>query len=86
MSDWAIKETPRPTTFIQWKGTSLCADFYCICGNDFYIDTEFAYAVQCPHCNRRYELSTRIELRGIPENEIWDGCEIKLGIGDIDND
>lgn len=80
MSDWATKETLDPTTFIQWKDTYLCADFYCVCGEDFHIDAEFCQAVLCPYCNRRYELSTRLELREIPQEEIWIGCEIKVGI------
>lgn len=75
MSEWAIKDTPRPTSFIQWKGTNLCADFYCLCGEQFYVDASFAYAVQCPHCEKRYELSTRIEMRELPTEEEWDGCE-----------
>jgi len=79
MSDWSYRETPRPTTFIQWKGTDLCADFYCVCGNQFHIDSEFVYAVQCPHCERRYELSARLELREMPSEEAWDGCPVVKG-------
>lgn len=79
MSDWAIKKVPRPCTFIQWKGTDVCGDFYCLCGDQFHVDGEFAYAVQCPHCERRYELSSRVELREMPTGESWEGCEIKVG-------
>lgn len=79
MSNWAIKETPRPTSFIQWKGTDLCADFYCVCGDQFHLDSDFAYCVQCPACNRRYELSTRIEMRELLQEEVWEGCKIKIG-------
>jgi hypothetical protein len=79
MSDWATREKPRPSAFIQWKGTNVCADYYCLCGEQFHLDVEFAYAVQCPDCNRRYEVSSMIELRYMPDDEVWDGCEIKIG-------
>lgn len=34
MSDWAIRDTPAPTTFVQWKGTDVCMDVYCLCGEE----------------------------------------------------
>jgi len=76
MSDWAIKEVPRPHTFIQWKGTDVCMDVYCVCGDQFHIDADFAYAIQCPHCKRRYEMSTRVEMREMSTDETWEGCPI----------
>lgn len=79
MSDWAIRETPPPTTFVQWKGTDVCMDLYCVCGEQFHIDGFFAYAVQCPHCKRRYEMSTRVEMREMSKEENWDGCPVILG-------
>ena len=75
MTDWAVRNLPRPHAFIQWKGTDVCADYYCVCGDQFHIDTDFAYAVICPHCKRRYEVSAMIELREMPSEEIWEGCE-----------
>lgn len=75
MTDWAIRETPIPYAFIQWKGTNVCADYQCLCGRSFHLDAEFAYAVQCPSCERRYEVSSHVELREIPPDEEWDGCE-----------
>jgi hypothetical protein len=79
MSDWAIKETPIPYAFIQWKGTDVCADYHCLCGMFFHLDSDFAYAVQCPSCNRRYEVSAHVELREMPNDEEWDGCDVKVG-------
>jgi hypothetical protein len=79
---WAVRHfenLQRPATFIQWKGTNVCMDFYCVCGEQFHLDAMFAYAVQCPHCDRRYEMSTNIEVREMPINEVWKGCEIKVG-------
>lgn len=82
MTKWAYGNDERPYTFIQWKGTDLCADFFCICGDQFHVDAEFAYAVQCPHCQRRYELSLNVELRELSSEEVWEGCEIVLGSAD----
>lgn len=75
---WAIRELPRPNAFIQWKGTNVCLDFYCLCGDQFHLDEDFAYAVECPHCQRVYEMSAVIEAREIKREE-WDGCVIKVG-------
>lgn len=61
---------------MQWKGTSVCMDCLCPCGNGFHVDAEFAYAVQCPHCGRRFEMSCMIEMRELAADEVWDGCEI----------
>ncbi|HKX84592.1 MAG TPA: hypothetical protein VJL58_10270 [Pyrinomonadaceae bacterium] len=82
MSDWSTRDLPRPCAFIQWKGTEVCADYYCPCGEQFHVDAEFAYAVQCPHCERRFEVSSMIELREMPPDEVWDGCSIIRGDDD----
>jgi hypothetical protein len=76
MKDWAVRDLPKPSAFIQWKGTDVCMDCYCLCGKSFHIDAGFAYAVTCPHCNRRYEMSAVIEMREIYDDEVWDGCII----------
>ncbi len=80
MSDrtWALKGGPRPNAFIQWKGTNVCMDCYCLCGDQFHVDDDFTYAVQCPHCKRVYEMACHIEMREI-DSKTWDGCEIKRG-------
>lgn len=79
MSKWAYREMASPCAFIQWKGTDVCADYYCVCGEQFHLDDEFVYAVQCPYCNRRYEVSSMIELREMLPDEKWDGCDIRIG-------
>lgn len=71
---WSIRDLPRPNAFIQWKGTDVCMDFYCVCGDQFHIDADFTYAVQCPHCDRLFEMSSMIEAREI-KPEDWKGCE-----------
>ena len=53
-------------TFIQWKGTDLCMDFYCDCGGQSHFDGMFAYAIKCPDCGTFYEMPTNIPLKEIP--------------------
>ena len=74
MSNWATRELPNPSAFILWKGTNVCMDCHCLCGESFHLDEEFAYAVTCPHCFRRYEMSAMIEMREMQTDEVWDGC------------
>jgi hypothetical protein len=79
MSSWATRDLPRPHAFIQWKGSNVCMDLYCPCGDQFHIDADFTYAVQCPHCKRRFEMSSMIEMREMPPDEEWEGCSIIEG-------
>ena len=74
MSDWSTRDLPNPSAFIQWKGTRVCMDCNCLCGESFHVDADFSYAVVCPHCQRLYEMSSMIEMKEI-EVEAWDGCE-----------
>jgi hypothetical protein len=69
----------RPSAFIQWKGTYVCLDGFCVCGKNFHLDADFAYAVSCPHCKRRYEMSAMIEMREMPDSEEWSGCPVIEG-------
>lgn len=59
-----IEETYQglPHGWIQWKGTGVCMDIYCICGHHSHIDAEFAYHVKCPKCKRVYSCNGHIEL------------------------
>lgn len=57
-------------TFIQWKGTEVCMDFTCECGNSFHIDDEFAYCVKCLACGKVWKLGTQVsteELKDIKD-------------------
>lgn len=40
--------------FIQYKGTDLCMDLNCICGEQSHVDGDFVSLLQCPHCDRIY--------------------------------
>lgn len=75
-------EASRPMTFIQWKGTDVCMDVYCKCGESFHIDGYFAYSVECPYCNRMYACGAKIVLREIKERPEWGHCVAKKDVCD----
>lgn len=51
--------------FIQWKGTSLCADFHCDCGYDGHLDQDFAYYVECNGCGQVYEMGLQVVAKRV---------------------
>jgi hypothetical protein len=56
MTDRPRRPLPLPRAFIQWKGTDVCMDFHCECGQHYHIDAEFAYAVKCVKCDAVWEM------------------------------
>ena len=73
MSDSPTHEWPRPSAYIQWKGTDVCMDFHCECGSRYHFDGEFAYTVKCPKCSTVWEMPTLIYPRKADArtNEYW---------------
>ena len=66
---WRLgKPDARPNTFIQWKGTDVCIDLYCTCGEQCHFDGFFLYAWQCPYCKRCWEMSCVVEMRPCDES------------------
>lgn len=64
------KETERfAYCFIQWKGTDVCMDFHCLCGESYHIDGDFVYTIVCHECGRWYDVGTRVVLREMEEDE-----------------
>lgn len=66
----------RPGSFIQWKGTALCADFHCPCGESTHICTKtatFAYSVHCNTCDRRWHLAPMFLVREMKPGEFDPG-------------
>lgn len=64
------------TTFIQWKGTDLCMDFYCPeCNEHSHFDGMFAYHIRCPYCRTVFQMPTDV---GVKKLDGWDrerdGC------------
>jgi len=56
MDGFSYGSQEAPWVFLQWKGTDACFDFHCKCGAHCHFDGDFAYYVECPHCNRIYEM------------------------------
>lgn len=48
--------------WIQWKGTDVCVDLHCICGETGHIDGDFVYSIQCAKCGRKYATGQNIKL------------------------
>lgn len=60
-----------PHAFIQWKGTDVCLDFYCVCGAGGHFDGYFAYYIQCGECGKVYETPQEMYgFRLLGENEV----------------
>jgi len=49
--------------FIQWKGTDVCMDFHCECGEHNHYDGFFAHYVRCAGCGQVYELDTKVKMK-----------------------
>ena len=61
-------EYKEPRGWIQWKGTSVCMDVHCECGELSHVDGDFCYNVRCAHCGRVYECSGDIKLKLLKED------------------
>ena len=61
---WNLQNTREgePHCWIQWKGTNVCMDFYCECGEQSHVDADFTYHIKCPACSRVYFCNGHIEL------------------------
>lgn len=78
---WKLQQIFKgePHGWIQWKGTDVCMDVWCECGESFHIDDTFAYYVQCPYCKTVYFCNGHIELiklEEIPETHIAQDTDI----------
>ncbi|MCW2785229.1 MAG: hypothetical protein JWP74_1746 [Marmoricola sp.] len=54
--------------FIQWKGTTVCLDFYCDCGVHGHLDEDFAYLIKCPGCDTTYEMGTQVIAKKLEDH------------------
>lgn len=68
-ASWGLKSPIQdfPHGWIQWKGTDVCIDLHCKCGEHFHYDGDFLYSVKCPKCKTCYALDGHIELIEIEE-------------------
>lgn len=61
---WDLQEkySGVPHGWIQWKGTDVCMDIHCKCGESTHIDDEFCYTIKCKTCGTVYFCNGHIEL------------------------
>ena len=70
------------TTFIQWKGTDLCMDFYCPeCNEHSHFDGMFAYHIQCPHCETYFKMPEDVTVESVGKEK--PSC-VLFAIGDLE--
>lgn len=51
-----------PHGWIQWKGTDLCMDLRCVCGELSHMDCSSVYLIQCWKCGRIYWMNAHVSL------------------------
>lgn len=69
--------------WIQWKGTDVCMDVTCKCGEGAHIDAMFFYAYKCSACGTVYAVSQVVKLIELSSDEI-EGLGYHPQTGDID--
>lgn len=48
--------------WIQWKGTDVCMDIHCTCGQHDHIDADFFYHYQCSGCGQKYAVGQNVKM------------------------
>jgi hypothetical protein len=61
-----------PHGWIQWKGTDVCMDVRCSCGESTHIDSDFTYVIQCGACKKFWAVAPEVRLVPITEEEAAD--------------
>lgn len=72
--------------WIQWKGTNVCIDLHCKCGEHFHLDREFAYFTQCPKCSQYYALGSYVRLVPLALEEIGKDSELCIQYPDAEDE
>ena len=71
MSDASlVNPFKEPYAWIQWKGTDVCMDIHCVCGQSSHLDCDFAYEIQCPHCQRFYAPNGHVRLEPLTASDV----------------
>lgn len=66
----------RPHVWIQWKGTDVCCDIHCACGEMLHFDGEFFYFVKCGACGQTWEVGSHVALYPVAERTGDDLCHV----------
>ena len=51
--------------FIHWKGTDVCIDLYCDCGEHQHFDGDYLYSWVCGNCGTVWEMGTEVSMTKI---------------------
>lgn len=62
-------KAPTPYGWIQWKGTDVCMDVHCVCGEAAHVDAEFAYIFHCKACDRMFAVGQTVRLIELNEEQ-----------------
>ena len=68
MSKFIGQQPSNGDVFIQYKGTDICLDFTCTCGEQGHFDGYFAYVLKCK-CGLLWEMPCFITPRLSQRNE-----------------
>ena len=68
----------KPHIWVQWKGTEVCCDVHCECGEMSHFDGDFFYTFQCPFCKCFWEVGTHVAIYPISEERA--GKWVKLPV------
>ncbi len=60
--------TGRPHIWIQWKGTNVCCDIRCTCGDGGHFDGDFFYFFRCPNCGKVWEVGTHVAIYEVTDD------------------
>ena len=47
-----LGKLPVPFGWVQWKGTDVCLDIHCECGELTHFDGDFCYHIACGKCGK----------------------------------
>jgi hypothetical protein len=63
----------KPHVWIQWKGTDVCCDILCSCGNASHYDGYFLYFFRCP-CGKVWEVGTFVSIYEVTDGRADGAC------------
>jgi hypothetical protein len=66
--------TKGPHGWIQWKGTDVCMDVHCSCGERTHVDASFAYTITCGACGKLWAVCSNVRLVEISQDELQGRC------------
>lgn len=62
----------RPHIWVQWKGTDVCADIHCSCGEISHFDGDFFYFFKCPACGQHWQVGANVAIYPVAVEQAGD--------------